>query len=124
MTTSTQSTILSHGQIIRVKGFSQYANKITVGTARGYASRYNDDAEEAHKRALDNGHPTAWANQACSVLSSDYPGKAEALNAEAASIAAAPEIEDGQTVEIEGELFRVRVTGERYSDPVHLKRIA
>lgn len=124
MTATTTPTILSHNQIIRVKGFSRYANKITVGTARGYAAQYNDDAEEAHKRAIENGHETAWANQSAAVLSADYPGKAEALEAEAAAIAAAPEIENGQTVEIEGEIFTVRVTGERYSDPVHFQRVA
>jgi hypothetical protein len=124
MKTTTPTTTLSHNQIIRVKGFSQYANKITVGTARGYAAEYYDAPEESHKRALDNGHDTAWANQSASVLSADYPGKKQELDAKAAAIASAPEIENGQTVEIEGELFTVRVTGERYSDPVHFKRIA
>jgi hypothetical protein len=115
---------LSHGQIIRVKGFSKYANKITVGTARGYATQYNEDPESGHARTLSYGHDTAWTNQSAGELTSDYPGKKEKLDAEAAAIAAAPEIEDGQTVEIEGESFRVRVNDERYSNPVKFIRQA
>jgi hypothetical protein len=123
MKTTTPTTTLRHNQIIRVMGFSQYANMIAVGTARGYAAQHGGDAEESHQRALDNGHDTAWANQAAGELTADYEGKAEGMAAKAAAIAAAPEIENGQTVEIEGELFTVRVTGERFSDPVHFKRI-
>ena len=108
---------LCHNQEIRIKGFSRFANKITVGTCRGYSG------EESHQCAIENGHDTAWANQSASVLCADYPGKQEALDAAAAATAASPEIEDGQVVEIEGELFTAKVTGERYSDPVHFKRI-
>jgi hypothetical protein len=115
-------TTLAHNQIIRVKGFSEYANQITVGTARGYAAEYQEDGEASHQRALANGHETAWANQSAGELTSDYPGKKEALDAKAAAIAAAQEVENGQTVEIDGEIFTVRVMGERYSDPVHFVR--
>jgi hypothetical protein len=112
---------LTHNQIVRVKGFSQYANKITIGTARGYDPQ---NAEESHQRCLANGHDTAWAMQSAGVLTSDYEGKQSYLDAEEAAIAAAVEIEDGQIVEIEGEQFIVKVTGERFSDPVKFKRVA
>ena len=120
--TNTAAIVLSHKQEIRVKGFTPLAQSITVGTARGYAAQYKEDPEAGHARALANGHETAWTNQACAVLTSDYPGKREALDAAAKATAEAPEIEDGQTVEIEGELFTVRVMGERYSDPVKFIR--
>lgn len=122
-TTTTAALTLSHNQEVRVKGFSHLANRITVGTARGYAAQYNEDTTTAHQRALDNGHDTAWTNQAASVLTSDYPGKHEALDAAAAATAAAPEIEEGMVVEIEGELFTVKVLGERYCDPVKFVRL-
>lgn len=121
--TTTPTTTLSHNQEIRVKGFSRLANKITVGTCRGYAAKYKEDGEASHQRALKNGHDTAWTNQAASVLSDNYKGKAEELDRAAAATAAAPEIEDGQVVEIEGETFRVKVLGERYSDPVKFIRL-
>jgi acetolactate synthase small subunit len=62
--------------------------------------------------------------QSAGVLTSDYEGKQSYLDAEEAAIAAAVEIEDGQIVEIEGEQFIVKVTGERFSDPVKFKRVA
>jgi hypothetical protein len=115
---------LRHGQTIRVAGFSKYANRITVGTARGYASQYGEDAEASHSATIANGHDTAWANQEPSMLTADYTGKDADLAATAEKIASAPVIHNGQQVEIEGEIFTVRVTGERYCDPVHFKRIA
>lgn len=121
--TTTPTTTLTHNQEIRVKGFSNLANKITIGTCRGYAAQYNEDGEASHARALANGHDTAWTNQAASVLTSDYKGKAEELDRAAAERASAVEIEDGQVVEIEGESFRVKVLGERYSDPVKFIRL-
>jgi hypothetical protein len=113
---------LQHNQEIRVNGFSALAQKITVGTSRGYAAQYNEDPEEAHNRTLRNGHQTAWANQEASALTSDYPGKHEALDAAAKATAEALEIRDGELVLIEGEIFRVKVLGERYADPVHFFR--
>lgn len=111
-------TALSHNQEIRVKGFT-YAQKITVGTIAGYAKQYNEDPEAAIARAKSFGHPLEpWTNQSPAVLSADYAGKTEELDRAAAATAAAPEIEDGQIVEIEGERFRVKVLGQRYSDPV------
>lgn len=119
----TTTTTLQHGQQIRVKGFNRLANKITVGTCRGFAAQFSRDGDASHALALANGHATAWANQAPSAMSDNYPGKDAELNRLAAETAAAIEIENGQTVEIEGELFTVKVTGQRYSDPIHFRRI-
>ncbi len=55
------------------------------------------------------------------MLTADYPGKTAELDAKAAATAAAPEIEAGQVVEIEGALYTVRVTGQQFSDPVHFR---
>ena len=87
--TNTAAIVLSHKQEIRVKGFTPLAQSITVGTARGYAAQYKEDPEAGHARALANGHETAWTNQACAVLTSDYPGKREALDAAAKATATA-----------------------------------
>ena len=120
----TESTIqLAHGQEIRVTGFPSYAQRITIRTCRGCAVQHKEDPEAAHIRALDRGHETAWANQEPAALTSDYAGKAEAMAAEAVATAAAVEIASGDHVEIEGELFRVRVMGQQFSDPVHFIRL-
>lgn len=127
MKTDTHTTaapvVLHDGQQIRIQGFSPYAQKITIHTARGYARRHNKNPEEVHADCRANGHPTAWTYQAPAELTADYEGKAADLEAAAAATAAAPVIAHRDVVEIEGELFRLLVTGERYSDPVALVRI-
>ena len=114
--------ILNDGQEVRIQGFSPYAQKITIHTARGYARRHNKNPEKVHADCRANGHPTAWTYQAPAELTSDYEGKAAALEAAAAATAAAPVIAHRDVVEIEGELYRLLVTGERYSDPAALVR--
>lgn len=114
--------ILNHDQEIRVKGFSVYAGKITVGTVRGYSAKYNSNEasiDEAVRIAKQAGYEMVWALQESPMLTSDYPGKAEELARKAAATAAAPEIADGDLVEIEGATYKVRVMGERFCDPVH-----
>lgn len=123
-TATTAATVLLHdGQEIRIQGFSPYAQKITIHTARGYAMKYNEDPEKAHADCRAKGDATAWTYQAPAELTADYEGKAAALEAAAAATAAAPVIAHRDVVEIEGELFRLLVTGERYSDPAALVRI-
>ena len=114
---------LSHNQEIRVAGFSKLAQKVKVGTARGYAAEYGKDPAEAHQRELSLGYDTAWTVQSPGVLTADYPGKAEELRKAREAREEAPEIAHGEHVEIEGETFEVRVIGERYSDPVHFIRL-
>jgi hypothetical protein len=112
-------TTLSHNQQIRVASFSHLAQAITVGTIHGYAVQNGECPEVAMERAKKFGHEIAWANQAPAVLTSDYAGKAEDLAAERAKRDAAVVIEDGEQVLIEGVVYKVRVMGERFSDPVH-----
>ncbi len=116
---------LRHGQVIRVAGFSQYANRITVGTTRGYVGgTYGPEAgERAHKRAITNGFDTAWTNQEHSELNFRH-GEFEDAAVINDDIAAAPVLHEGQQVEIEGETFTVRVSDEMFSDPVSFERIA
>jgi hypothetical protein len=122
MTTTNSILTLQHNQTVRGAGFPVYAQRISVGTARGYSAEYNDNQEEAHQRAINNGHPTAWANQDAACLTADYPGKAEAHAAYLKEIADAVELHNGQKVEIEGEVFTVRLVGSHVSDPIHFIR--
>ena len=121
-TTENQLITLKHGQTVRGAGFSKYAQRISVGTARGYSAEYNENQEEAHQRAISNGHATAWTNQDAACLTADYPGKAEAHAARLKEIAEAVELHNGQKVEIEGEIFAVRLVGSHVSDPIHFIR--
>jgi hypothetical protein len=122
-TTAAQPIELTYGQVVRGEGFT-YAQRITVGTVRGYeaehGSKYNVqvDPEKAHRLAVERGHEVAWTNQECAVLSDNYPGKAEQLAAERAEIAASVILQDGQQVIIEGQTYTVRLVGARYSNPI------
>lgn len=117
-TTENQLITLKHGQTVRGAGFSKYAQRITVRTARGYAAKYNEDQEAAHNRAVANGHQTVWSYQEPAVLCADYLGKAEAHAAKLKEIAEAVQLFDGQAVLIEGEKLIVRLLGEHCSDPI------
>jgi hypothetical protein len=124
--TTTTHTTLTHNQEIRVKGFGPYCTRIHVWTARGLNTEgmgKEMTPDEFHAECIKRGEGTAWAAKESACITSDYPGKREKLEAQRAATAAAIEIEDGQTVEIEGELFKVKVMGERYSDPVHFIKI-
>lgn len=117
MKTYTPLTLV-HGQEVRGKGF-QYAQKITVGTITGSALKYGDDPLESIDRAKKFGHPLEpWTNQSPAVMTADYPGKAEEHAAKLAATAASPELENGQLVEIEGCIYKVKLLGQQYSDPI------
>ena len=111
MTQATTYTTLAHKQEIRVNGFSQYSSRIYVGTTKGYALEYGDKVDDS-----ENG---AWAMKTGSVITSDFEGKTAMLNAQRQATQSSVQIEDGQIVQIEGNLFTVKVMGERHSDPVH-----
>mgnify|MGYP003147698955 CR=1 FL=1 len=122
MTTTTPSTTLKPNEQIRVKGFSSMAGRITIGTVRSCAAKWGDNPEEAEARALRSGHDLAFANQDPAILTADYTGKKDTLGKAAKSTATATEVADGQIVEIEGNKFKVKVTSQRYSDPVKFLR--
>jgi hypothetical protein len=110
--------VLSHSDLIRVSGFRK-SSEISVGTLRGYACERSQSAAAVIKRAFGFGHRIApWTHQKVSCLDADYAGKQDALDAKAALLASAPMVEAEQVVEIEGHLFKVKVSGECYSDPV------
>ena len=118
MTTSNIIT-LSHKQIVRGAGFPDYTNEIKVGTVRGCALEWENCPEEAETRAKQNGFSMAFTIQDPTVITADYPGKAEELAAERTRINAAPELQDEQLVEIEGNRYKVRLVAHDYSDPIH-----
>jgi hypothetical protein len=105
------NTPLTHNQVIRVKGFRNTSARIRVRTQEGIIAQYGDKPTNQHGEL-------AWTHRDTSVLTADYPGKAAELDAKRAEIAAAVELEHGQSVQIEGRNYTVRVNGESFSDPV------
>ncbi len=108
---------LSHGQQIVVPSF-KYQNKIQLVTPRGYALHHGDCPEEAEARATKNGWDFLACFKHCSIITADYEGKAEALEAERKEWEEAQRIEQGDIVECEGRRYTVNVLRENVSDPV------
>jgi hypothetical protein len=108
---------LSHGQQIVVPSF-KYQNKIELVTPRGYALKHGDCPEEAEAQAIKFGHEFLACFKHCSIITEDYEGKAEGLDAARKEWEEAQRIEAGDLVKCEGRKYTVKINGERYSDPV------
>lgn len=119
-------TILKHDDHVRLEGWEGISVK--VGTARGYAASYNGDQEEAHQRAVKNGHNTAWTVYTGTALYGDRAYGALKAAERMENFIKAILLADGQVVEIEGERFTVKVIrrNEKYpvnSDPIHFIKV-
>jgi len=114
---------LTYGMEVRGKGFPDYTPKITVFTVEGYARKNKEDPAAAVKRAIENGHELTGTTGGMSVMTDDYPGKAEAHAKALKETAAAPVLDNGELVEIEGRTYAVRLVGANYSDPIHFKPV-
>ena len=108
---------LTHGQQVVVPSF-KYTNKIELVTPRGYALSYGDCPEEAEARAIKFDHDFLACFQHPSILTADYNGKAEELDAKHREWEVAQRIEEGDLVACEGRVYKVKILGERYSDPI------
>lgn len=118
---------LVHGQQIRVPAF-KYAQRIEVVTLRGlhekekYSPHLTWEEFEAREKAnciqSYTTYRPAWTHQDSAVLTANYPGKAELMAKKAEETAAAVAIAEGDHVIIEGVEYKVKITGQRYSDPV------
>jgi len=129
---ATTTIKLAHGDTVRLSTWTRYPYEnatAEVGTARGYAAKHGvGDAEAFHQRALTHGHDTAWTHYMGGALLGDR----NARDAQAADIQARLEravtLTGGDTVEIEGEQFIVRVAwgnqdSPRNSDPIKFDRV-
>jgi hypothetical protein len=114
------TTKLNHGTLVRLATWkNSYAR---VGTIEGYANedtRYGTP-EATIQRAVAMKQPMAWTSYAGSTICAD-PGFYER---HAAQVASATVIAHGETVEIEGRYYAVRVVRgndgafPRNSDPI------
>lgn len=116
---------LTSGTQVRLAAWQH--DSVPVTTVRGYAAEYKEDTEAAHQRAIERGHDTAWTTFTGHTL---YGNREEGLRALAEQLAkykAAIILAPGQQVEIEGDVFTVKVPpgnikAPRNSDPIHFIR--
>jgi len=107
------TTTLTASQFVTVAGWDR---AYVFDTARNYCG-----GDEGHARTVAQGHDTAWTINTGSSIVSDRAWSARMLAEEAEQLAGAVVIADGETVLIEGELFTVKVNGQRFSDPISFK---
>ncbi len=118
--------VLTHKQQIKVDNF-RFRSEIAVYTIKGCweddsKSPYRGTLEDYMAQDLRNGGTYAWTYRSPSGLTSDYPGKAEAMRKKAEAYDNAVVLENGETVEIDGQYFAVKIVGENYSDPIHFEK--
>jgi hypothetical protein len=113
---------LTDGSRIRVACIPY--GEVTVCTLKAYAAKYDETVEEWEVLDRKFGRETthAWGMQHAGVISADYPGKAEAHAKKWAEIAAAPLVNTGDILVVDGVEYAAKVMG-NYSDAVQLKRI-
>jgi hypothetical protein len=109
---------LTHGQTVRGFGFSEHTQQIRVYTVRGYANELGWNPDEAEKHATIQREDLAFTAQTPGIMTSDYAGKSEKIEATRREIGASPILVNGQLVEIEGRVFTVRLMGDQYCDPI------
>lgn len=121
--TPTRHENLTDGSRIRVACIPH--GEVTVCTLKAYAAKYNETVEEWEVLDRGFGRVTqhAWTMQHAGVLSANYPGKAEAHAAKWAEIAAAPVVNNGDILVVDGVDYVAKVMGD-YSDPVHLSKVS
>jgi hypothetical protein len=123
---------LSHGDRVRLSTWvGPYADNATtvVGTARGFAASHGQDPQALHGRELANGHDTAFTTFSGFMLFGDGRSTEEAIAKAKAEAAKATVLDDGDMVEIEGEMFMVCVVrdndrGPNTCDPITFARNA
>jgi hypothetical protein len=103
MNSTTDIITLTHNQVIRVSGFYRSTSRIRVRTSAGMAAEHGD-------RPLEGAVP--WTLKDSAVLD----GRDKSAHFQ--EIDAAPQIEHGQQVIIEGRAYSVKVHGQQYRDPV------
>lgn len=118
---------LAHGDHVKLAGWNGIS--VTVGTARGYSIENNRDAEAAHRRELEKGFSTAWTSFTGDMIYGDRAYGAMKAAERMAKFETATLLENGQSVEIEGETFVVEVVKRNEkapvnSDPIHFIRTA
>lgn len=113
---------LTNGSVIRVAGV---LNKVEIVTLEAVATR--DGETLAYHEALDRRFSRktqyAWTYQEPGMITADYKGKAEELAAKRALIDAAPVVESGDVLIVDGVEYVAKVLG-NYSDPVRLIRVS
>ena len=103
---------LAHNDTVRIQG-SQPHHMIKIGTETGFAAgRWPVLMDES-----------PWTTRACDVLhSGSKESKLAEFEREHKAFEAAPLLENGELVAIEGKTYKVIVNGPQYADPITFRK--
>lgn len=109
----TTTKTLTAGDHVKGYGFTRSFPLTTVRAKYG---------QDAHDRAVRRGHETAFCVNPGTALISDREESARRNFEAAANFEEAVTVENGELVNIEGELLRVVVNGQKFADPIVFRR--
>lgn len=118
---------LTDGQRIRIPE-SRWIFRITFHVNvydKNYYTRISPDYDIEHFNEICNTKFGIFAyscSPGCSITG-DYDGKKESIERDKSEFAAAPVIEEGDIIEVDGidHTFIAHIVGEQYSDPIHFE---
>jgi len=108
---------LTHGQQVQNSTF-RYTPKVTIFSVEGYALANGRDPAEAVAREISNGGRLASSIYSGAMITASYSGRDEEIDAKLIAYAAAPFVEEGDEVEIEGRHYIAHIQGEEHSHPI------
>jgi len=109
---------LKHNQRVKIEK-SEWFDEIYVKTLKGFCG----DDNERYCRAVSRGDYEAWSFKYPLCLTANYAGKDNETALKKDSFDNAVLIVDGEKVDIEGQIFIVKVNGLKYSDPISFVRV-
>lgn len=115
-------TILKDGDEVYFDGWTGVASNTTatVHTVRGYAEKYDEDVTEAEERARRLGHDLAFTvHTGNAIIYADRAFARQEAARRTARRAAATELRGGQEVEIDGDVYTVRIADGNERRPVN-----
>ena len=115
-----QIKVLEHDELVYVDkpGWGKF-EAASIFSIEGYARKIKQDPREMLERERSRGHDIVSTSKSGHCIHSDP----ERYKIEEAKKDKAILIKEGETVSIENRLYKVKLMGVRYSDPIHFTRI-
>lgn len=115
---------LEYNEQVKIEGW-MYSSVVRVFSVEGYDREYKKTAEQIQEsldRCAKNNWPLAITTAEGEILTADYAGKSDDMAKKAKAYENATILTDGETVEIEGRKYTVKVINKEWvknSDPIH-----
>jgi|ETNvirnome_2_300_1030623.scaffolds.fasta_scaffold01000_10 hypothetical protein len=113
---------LKDNQQVRTE-MDKYSPVITIGTVKAFIKKMAKGdlvkEQELIDRCNKRRENAVWSNKHGTCLTADYAGKAEDMEKKREAYKNAILLIDGELVKVDGEIYKVKYTNPRVSDPIH-----